>query len=50
MSPFAFMERIAEEKIREAIGRGELDHLPGAGKPIPEEEELALVPPELRMA
>jgi hypothetical protein len=47
---FAFLERIAEEKIREAVERGEFDHLPGAGKPLPDEDELALVPPELRMA
>jgi hypothetical protein len=47
---FAFLERIAEEKIREAAQRGEFDHLPGAGKPLPDEDDLALVPPELRMA
>jgi hypothetical protein len=27
-------ERIAENRIREAIQRGEFDNLPGAGKPI----------------
>lgn len=47
---FAFLERIAEEKIREAAARGDFDHLPGAGQPLPDEDDLALVPPELRMA
>jgi hypothetical protein len=47
---FAFLERIAEEKIREAAARGEFDNLPGAGQPLPDEDDLALVPPELRMA
>jgi hypothetical protein len=46
----AFLERLAEEKIQEALRRGELDHLPGVGKPIPDEDDLALVPPDLRMA
>jgi len=43
-----FMRTIAEEKIQEAINRGELDHLPGAGKPLPP-DELANVPEELRV-
>jgi hypothetical protein len=47
---FAFLERIAEEKIREAVRRGDFDNLPGAGKPLPDEDDLALVPPDLRMA
>ncbi|BBA37074.1 DnaJ-like, subfamily C, member 28, conserved domain protein [Methylocaldum marinum] len=50
MTTLAFLNRIAEEKIREAMARGDLDNLPGAGRPIPEEENLALVPAELRMA
>lgn len=50
MSTLAFLDRIAEEKIREAIARGDLNDLPGAGKPVPDEEELALVPADLRMA
>jgi hypothetical protein len=29
------MERMAEQRIVEAIERGEFDNLPGAGKPIP---------------
>ncbi|HYE35952.1 DUF1992 domain-containing protein [Methylocaldum sp.] len=50
MSTLAFLDRIAEEKIRVAIERGDLKNLPGAGKPIPDEEDLALVPADLRMA
>jgi hypothetical protein len=40
---FAF-ERIAEEKIREAIAAGEFDHLPGKGKPLVLDEPLGLRP------
>lgn len=43
-------ERLAEEKIQQAIERGELDNLPGAGKPLPEEEDLSFLPAELRLA
>lgn len=50
MSSLAFLERIADQKIREAIERGEFDDLPGKGKPLPGEDDMALVPPELRMA
>ena len=42
-------ERIAEQRIREAMERGEFDNLPGMGKPLPK-DELDNVPPELRMA
>ncbi len=45
-----FLERLAEQKIQEAQARGEFDHLPGAGKPLPEEEDLPGVDPALRMA
>ena len=41
---------IAERKIREAIGQGELDNLPGAGKPLAMDDDLSGVPAELRMA
>lgn len=41
---------IAERKILEAMERGEFDDLPGRGKPLVMEEELAGVPAELRMA
>lgn len=43
------LARIAENKIREAIARGELNDLPGAGKPI-DLEEYFRTPEELRMA
>ncbi|MEJ2698389.1 MAG: DUF1992 domain-containing protein [Desulfuromonadales bacterium] len=39
---------IAEQKIREAIARGELDNLTLKGRPIPM-EDLSDVPEELRM-
>jgi Domain of unknown function (DUF1992) len=40
---------IAEEKIAEAIARGELDNLPGAGRPLNLDDD-ALIPEELRLA
>ena len=43
---FAF-EIIAEQRIREAIERGEFDRLPGAGRPLRLEDD-SMVPPELR--
>ncbi len=45
-----FLERMAEEKILQALERGEFDDLPGKGKPIPEEEDLTFVPQEMRVA
>jgi len=42
-------ERIAEQKIREAVERGELDNLPGAGRPLDLGED-PLVPEEVRLA
>ena len=41
--------RIAENRIREAMERGEFDNLPGAGQPISLEEYFN-TPEELRMA
>lgn len=43
------LHRIAEERIRAAIEGGELDHLPGAGRPLAH-EDLSYVPEELRLA
>lgn len=43
------LELIAEQKIAEAIARGELDALPGAGRPL-ELDDDRLVPEELRVA
>jgi len=41
------IDALAEQKIREAIARGELADLPGAGKPLPR-EDLSMVPEHLR--
>lgn len=38
---------VAEQKIREAIRNGELENLPGKGKPL-ELEDLSYIPEELR--
>jgi hypothetical protein len=40
---------LAERRIEEAIARGELDDLPGAGRPLALDDD-ALVPEELRIA
>ncbi len=42
-------EIIAENRIREAVERGEFDGLPGAGQPLKLDDD-AMVPPELRIA
>ena len=41
-------ELLAEQKISEAISRGELDDLPGCGKPLDLDDD-ALVPEEMRL-
>jgi len=41
--------RIAERRIQEAIQNGDLDDLPGQGKPLVFEDD-SFVPPDLRMA
>lgn len=46
---FAALERIAEERIREAIQRGEFDNLPGSGKPLKLEDDRH-IPDDLRLA
>lgn len=43
------LDKIAENKIREAMARGEFDHLVGAGRPI-DLEEYFRTPEDLRMA
>lgn len=43
------LERIAERRIQEAVKRGDLDGLPGAGRPLVLDDDRH-VPPELRMA
>jgi hypothetical protein len=42
-------ELLAEQKIAEAVSRGEFDDLPGAGKPL-ELDDDALVPEDMRLA
>ncbi|HQG43546.1 MAG TPA: DUF1992 domain-containing protein, partial [Spirochaetota bacterium] len=42
-------ELIAEQRIRDAMERGEFDNLPGMGKPLPR-DELDTIPPDIRMA
>lgn len=46
---FAILDKIADEKIREAIERGEFDDLPGKGKPLNLEDDSHL-PQDLRLA
>ncbi|MNC88216.1 hypothetical protein D3C83_40090 [compost metagenome] len=43
------LDFLAEKAIQEAIARGELDDLPGAGRPL-ELDDDALIPEELRLA
>ena len=43
------LDALAEERIREALERGDLDDLPGSGRPLDLEED-ALVPEDLRAA
>ncbi|MGE5842010.1 MAG: DnaJ family domain-containing protein [Deltaproteobacteria bacterium] len=42
-------EKIVEERIKEAMERGEFENLPGKGKPIPLEDD-SHVPEDLRLA
>jgi hypothetical protein len=42
-------ESIAEQRISEAVAKGELDNLPGAGQPLNLDDD-PLVPEDLRMA
>lgn len=41
--------RIVEQRIKEALERGDFDDLPGKGKPLPIEDD-SMVPDELRLA
>lgn len=43
------LDFLAEQKLAEAVSRGELDDLPGAGRPL-ELDDDALVPEDLRLA
>ncbi|MCG6980697.1 MAG: DUF1992 domain-containing protein [Deltaproteobacteria bacterium] len=46
---FAALGRLAEERIRDAIQRGEFDNLPGSGKPLILEDDRH-IPDDLRLA
>ncbi|MCG3143940.1 MAG: hypothetical protein HONDAALG_01318 [Gammaproteobacteria bacterium] len=43
------LDMLAEQRILEAIGRGEFDGLPGSGRPLDLDEDMT-VPEELRVA
>lgn len=45
----AAFDLLAERKIAEAVSRGELDDLPGSGKPLALDDD-ALIPEDLRVA
>jgi hypothetical protein len=47
--PAFAVDAVVEERIQEAVRRGDFDHLPGAGRPL-DLDEPPLVPPELRVA
>ena len=43
------LDFLVEQRLQEAVSRGELDNLPGAGRPL-ELEDDPLVPEDLRLA
>ena len=49
MSGLTLLDALAEARIEEAIARGELDGLPGAGRPLVLDDDR-LIPEELRAA
>jgi hypothetical protein len=49
MGLFSAFDRLIEEKIREAMQRGEFDNLPGSGEPLHLENDSHL-PEDLRLA
>jgi hypothetical protein len=46
---FAIFDKIADERIRQSMERGEFDELPGKGKPL-EIEEDSHIPADLRIS
>jgi Domain of unknown function (DUF1992) len=48
-APVFSPDALVEERIQEALRRGEFDHLPGAGRPLALDDD-GLVPPEVRIA
>lgn len=47
--PAFAVDAVVEERIQEAVRRGDFDNLPGTGRPL-DLDEPPLVPPELRVA
>jgi hypothetical protein len=47
--PSFSVDAVVEERIQEALRRGDFDDLPGAGRPL-DLDDAPLVPPELRVA
>jgi hypothetical protein len=43
------LDFLVEQRLQDAVSRGELDNLPGAGRPL-ELDDDPLVPEEVRMA
>lgn len=43
------LDFLVEQKLLEAVSRGEFDHLPGAGRPLDLDDD-PLIPEELRVA
>ncbi|WP_085521123.1 J-domain-containing protein [Tuberibacillus sp. Marseille-P3662] len=43
-----FAMRLAEERMRHSIDKGDFDHLPGKGQPLPD-DDMSGVPEDLRM-
>ncbi|MDQ8020832.1 MAG: DUF1992 domain-containing protein [Moraxellaceae bacterium] len=41
---------LAEQRITQALEAGAFDNLPGVGRPLPDEDDMSLVPAEQRMA
>jgi len=48
-APVFSPDALVEERIQEALRRGDFDDLPGAGRPLALDDDL-LVPPEARIA
>lgn len=48
-APVFSPDALVEERIQEALRRGDFDNLPGAGRPLALDDD-ALVPPEVRIA
>ena len=48
-NPLSAIQFIAEKRIEDALEKGEMDNLPGSGRPL-ELEDMSHIPEELRMA